>query len=269
MRLKKGYYLFELWGCSSTGYQDSDTYLQPSRGSFVSGYILLKKTNDFYVHVCSKGQYYMYKNSYGGGGQGQFGGGGSSDVRLLSGEYDDFESLKSRIIVAAGAGGSDSKDQGGPGGSLKGYNSTQNKGKGGTQTFGGIGIENGKFGKGGGENRTIGLEQYHLGTSGGGSGYFGGGTSDDYGSGGGSCYISGHEGCVSVIKESKMDNISFKTQGDISIHYSGFKFERTVIVDGKHEMKSPNGTFEIGHLGNGFVRITTIFDISEILWTCE
>ena len=57
-------------------------------------------------------------------------GGGSSDIRLVSGDWNDFESLKSRIMVA-GAGGGASYYQsnnhnygsGGAGGGLIGYDS--------------------------------------------------------------------------------------------------------------------------------------------------
>ena len=114
----------------------------------------------------------MSQYSYGGGGPGQYGGGGATDIRLLSGNYDNFTSLKSRIIVAAGAGAQDSNDLGGPGGSLDGFNSTKNYGKGGSQKSGGQGTVSGKFGKGGENPNRIGDE----GNGAGGSGYFGGGS---------------------------------------------------------------------------------------------
>ena len=52
--------------------------------------------------------------------------------------------------------------------------------------------------------------------------------------------------------------MKFKTQGDVSVHYSGYRFERTEMIDGKHSMPSPYGSIETGHYGNGFIRITTI-----------
>ncbi|EAX89183.1 hypothetical protein TVAG_195590 [Trichomonas vaginalis G3] len=182
-------------------------------------------------------QYY----SYGGGGPGQFGGGGASDIRLLPGDYANFTSLKSRIIVAAGAGGPDTGDLGGPAGSLEGFNSNNNHGNGGTQTSGGRGYVNGSFGKGGGNPSKLDAS----GNGAGGSGYFGGGSSKnshDYGGGGGSSFISGYPGCVAITEDSTENSIKFRTGEFTSIHYSGLKFEKSLIIDGNHQMPSPNGT---------------------------
>lgn len=63
--------------------------------------------------------------------------------------------MKSRIIVAAGAGASNTNDQGGPGGNIIGFNSKGNNGKGDTQTSGVSGSVNGTFGLGGGEQSRI------------------------------------------------------------------------------------------------------------------
>ena len=153
----------------------------------------------------------MLNYSYGGGGPGQFGGGGATDIRLLPGEYDNFTSLKSRIIVAAGAGATDSNDLGGPGGTIEGFNSHGNYGKGGTQISGGQGDSSGKFGKGGGNPNRIDAS----GNAGGGSGYFGGGTStiaNNYGGGGGSSFISGYPGCIAIAEDSTENSIKFRTE---------------------------------------------------------
>ena len=253
--------MFELWGCSSSEYIDEPLHIPPINGSYVKGYLFLNGSRDFYLHVCSKGIQWQIKYSYGGGGPGQYGGGGASDVRLNSGTYNDFDSLKSRIIVAAGAGGTDSGISGGPGGGLIGYNSTDNHGKGGTQTQGGDGQFKGGFGYGGGNSSIIGDDNYAGGNGSGGSGYFGGGSSDiisNFGGGGGSSYIGGHIGCISVLEDSTESQIEFKTQGDVSVHYSGYRFERTEMIDGKHPISSPYGSIETGHYGNGFIRITAI-----------
>ena len=162
--------------------------------------------------------------------------------------------MKSRIIVAAGAGAQDSNDLGGPGGSLDGFNSTKNYGKGGSQKSGGQGTVSGKFGKGGENPNRIGDE----GNGAGGSGYFGGGSSTnakDYGGGGGSSFISGYPGCVAITEDSTENSIKFRTGEFTSIHYSGLKFEDPIMIDGKSQMPSPNGTNETGHSGNGFIRI--------------
>lgn len=148
----------------------------------------------------------MKKYAYGGGGPGQQGGGGATDIRLQDGLYDDFDSLKSRIMVAAGAGAADTNDFGEPGGALVGYNSSQNRGKGGTQIS----------------------------------------------------YISGHQGCIAILENSTKSKIYSKTDGDVSVHYSGYKFENTQILDGKKPMIAPNGESEVGHFGNGYARISLI-----------
>lgn len=253
-----------MWGCSSAFFKKDSAYIPPSGGSYVKGYLKLNSPNDFYLHVCSQGQYASPYYAYGGGAPGQYGGGGASDVRLLPGKYDEFNSLKSRIIVAAGGGGPDSNDIGGAGGSITGYNSNGNYGKGGTQMSGGIGKVNGTFGLGGGNPNRIGDAGDTNGCGSGGSGYFGGGSSNndsDYGGGGGSSFISGHPGCVAITQDSTIDSISFREGDYISIHYSGLKFEETMMIDGKNPMLAPNGTLETGHIGNGFIRITQFSSI--------
>ncbi|EAX87858.1 glycine-rich protein, putative [Trichomonas vaginalis G3] len=155
IELPEGYYLFELWGCSSAFYpQDPVTY-PSTNGAYAQGHILLHSNFEFYLHVCHKGEFQMLNYSYGGGGPGQLGGGGATDIRLLPGNYDNYTSLKSRIIVAAGAGASDTSDVGGPGGTIEGFNSKRDYGKGGTQTSGGQGNIDGSFGKGGGNPNRI------------------------------------------------------------------------------------------------------------------
>ncbi|EAX87859.1 loricrin, putative [Trichomonas vaginalis G3] len=198
----------------------------------------------------------MSNYSYGGGGPGQLGGGGATDIRLLPGNYDNYTSLKSRIIVAAGAGASDTSDVGGPGGTIEGFNSKRDYGKGGTQTSGGQGNIDGSFGKGGeNPNRIDG-----TGNGAGGSGYFGGGSltnANDCGGGGGSSFISGYPGCVAITGDSTENLIKFRTGYFKSIHYSGLKFEDPIMINGKSEMPSPNGSIETGHSGNGYIRITS------------
>ena len=76
----------------------------------------------FYLFIGEQGKY-GYIESFNGGGIGQFGGGGASDIRTVNGTWDDFESLKSRIMVAAGGGGPDSGKKGGAGGTLEGLES--------------------------------------------------------------------------------------------------------------------------------------------------
>ncbi|EAY17064.1 hypothetical protein TVAG_297430 [Trichomonas vaginalis G3] len=79
-----------------------------------------------------------------------------------------------------------------------------------------------------------------------------------YGSGGGSSFISGHKGCIAVLKNFSDKEIEFSQAEDPSIHYSGHQFYRTVMIDGMHEMPNPTGGTETGHLGDGFIRITNL-----------
>ncbi|KAI5516912.1 glycine-rich protein family [Trichomonas vaginalis G3] len=206
--------------------------------------------------------------SYGGGGPGQISGDGSSDIRLEPGDYGDFNGLKSRIIVAAGAGSSDGVlidgtyyyDLGGAGGGLFGFNSTYEHGIGANQTSGGPGKGHaGTFGFGAGDpNRRESLGD-NDGNGGGGGGYFGGGNSDipHYaGGGGGSSFISGYKDCIAILSSSTKSDIKFSNSIDPSIHYSGYKFTDGLMIDGKTSMPSPHGGTETGHEGNGYIRIT-------------
>ncbi|EAY18936.1 hypothetical protein TVAG_146790 [Trichomonas vaginalis G3] len=203
---------------------------------------------------------------YGGGGIGDLGGGGASDIRLIGGEYGNFSSLKSRIIVAGAGAGSDTFGIGGPGGGLIGMNASNNKSTGGTQTQGGYGIVNGTFGFGGG------FHAERDGSGSGGGGYFGGGSSIAYrneGGGGGSSYISGHPGCISVLENSTSQNeIYFSQENNPSIHYSGIRFIKTLMIDGSSEMMSPYNKMEShGHFGNGFIKITR-FSCNAVSCNC-
>ncbi len=102
-----GWYKIELWGASGPG----------GKGSYVSG-IMYLETNDYLL---------FYVGAAGGGGN-TFNsgttGGGATDVRLLPGEWNDEESMDSRIMVAAGGGSS------GNGGAISGHGNNP-----GTQTI--------------------------------------------------------------------------------------------------------------------------------------
>jgi hypothetical protein len=252
--LDPGTYLFECWGAQGYIYNSGNI---GGKGSYTKGTISLKTTKTFYVFVGQFGRGSIADYSFNGGGGGQMGGGGSSDIRLVNGTWDNFESLKSRIIVAAGGSGPDSYVHGAPGGCLVGLD--VGYGKGGTQTAGGFGLYNGSFGKGGFYPRTDG-----NGCGGGGGGYYGGGSSTnaiDYPGGGGSSFISGYPGCNAVKEESTLNNI---IHSDSPIHYSGLVFTHPVMIDGKTSMPSPTpGLNETGHESNGHVRITILKGSSE------
>lgn len=290
----KGTYKIEAWGASGGDVTISDTTYQGGLGGYTSGTINLEKNQKLYIYV--GGSTSSYEGGYNGGAAGgsgtdgkYTGGGGATDIRIVNGNWNDFNSLKSRIMVAAGGAGTGyygSEIIGGAGGGLTGYQGTLKSGgvidknhiiaTAGNQTSGGNGcfncsITNGKFGNGYFGFSTY--TGYGYGT-GGGSGYYGGGsgsdTANNVSSGaGGSSFISGHNGCDAIKKESTEDNI-IHTGG--SIHYSGLYFTNTVMIDGNgynwttakgNYLKMPShidNTEMTGNHGNGFARITMILN---------
>ncbi len=254
-----GIYKIALWGASGGGSNGG-------LGGYTEGNIYLKKGTYLHVFVGEhpNGVYdscygYNTNNSFNGSKLGScVGGGGATDVRLITGiEWDDFTSLKSRIIVSAGGGGMIYGGNGGSGGGLVGYDGmgyrsdiTHYEGKGATQNaynFGGS----------------------PSGTAHGGSGYYGSSYSSAANAGGGSSFISGHNGCDAIKEESTENNLIHTGQ---SIHYSGLQFTDTVMIDGngynwtdvkgelKQMPKPGGGYYETGkgHNGNGYARISLV-----------
>lgn len=228
-----GTYKVQLWGASGGGISGY------GKGGYVSGEIYLFEGQVFYVYV---GQNNNVQNaeSFNGsiGNSGGFPGGGATDIRLVSGNWKDINSLKSRIIIAAG-GGAGNINGAHAGGLIGLYPSIAT---GGTQTAPGSTQLStyypASFGIGGG------------GCGGGGGYYGGGGSSCGNGGAGGSAFISGHTGCNAI------------TQTGIhtgqTVHYSGYKFSNTVMYAGNQSFVSPTGSNETGHIGNGYARITLI-----------
>lgn len=253
-----GTYKIELWGAQGGAY--SSDY-PGGAGGYTSGEILLEKDNELYIYLGEKPS--DYNGGYNGGGYGTHdfenggltrsfaGGGGATDVRLVSGNWNSFDSLKSRIMVAgAGSGGyywakansSDKADWslvGQAAGGLTGYYNTSVidtcVSTGGSQTSGGVcdtySSTFGGFGYGG---TGLGSSNKAGAASGGGSGYYGGAGRYDLPSsssvgGAGSSFISGHDGCDAISENSTSSNIIHTGQ---SIHYSGYKFSNTIMIDG-------------------------------------
>ena len=177
-----GWYKIELWGAQGGGNNGG-------LGAYTSGMIWLDENAHLYFYIGKSDSTYGSSYTFNGGGFASNTtsrrGGGATDVRLVSGAWDNEESLKSRIMVAAGGGGRVNKDAG-VGGSILGGNgnaSTNN----GAASFG----DSAKFGKGEG---TTGAN-----LAGGGGGYYGGSASTtSVGAGGGSSYIAGYAGVVNV-----------------------------------------------------------------------
>lgn len=277
---KTGTYKIELWGAQGGGLDEEYRGL----GGYTAGTTELTKGDKFYLFIGGQGKYthafddnsnrIIGEFNVGGGAVGQRGypdrywgtGGGATDIRLVNDNWSSFDSLKSRIMVAAGAGGNFQEISGeirayigGAGGGLigtdgkwKGTGIYRRYGTGATQTAGGysecLAEDNCRYIIG--ENTAIGefgvggYNEQISGVSSGGGGYFGGGGSGHCNSGGGgSSYISGHTGCVAIEESSTKSNITFPTKNSVactdgttdiecSKHYSGIVFTDTVMIDG-------------------------------------
>lgn len=276
-----GNYKIELWGAQG-GNTSSYT---GGKGAYTSGTIDMPQNMRLYIHVGGKGEDSGANGGYNGGGSLESGqeaygssGGGATDIRLSHTGVLEFESLKSRIMVASGGGGANFRGEnygegnGGAGGALTGLDgiSTKNTngygygiGTGGSQTAGGtfkwtagtasnVAIAPGIFGQGGGiEVNNISAQ------SGGGSGYYGGSASAHGGAGGGSSFISGHTGCNAISETSTVNNIIHTGN---PVHYSDYKFNNTVMKAGNEEMPDYYGTSTItGNSGDGFAKITALW----------
>lgn len=276
-----GIYSIELWGAQGGG----TTSLIGGRGGYTKGEIKLNKDDKLYIYVGATTS--TGTGGYNGGGTAVgtvYGGGGATDIRTVPGTWNEFYSLKSRIMVAAGGGGYGMSYVGGYGGGLTGGNGSGNEpGYGGSQTAGGKAVANGgsntagKFGIGG----TGSWSNEKLG--GGGGGYYGGssggGTNNNGSGGGGSSYISGHDGSNSVSADSESSKI---THTGSSMHHSGLYFENTVMIDGAgFDWTTVRGSYvgqpnpeteetQVGQTGNGFARITpTAYSKNNYLMNIE
>ncbi|MBP3635347.1 MAG: InlB B-repeat-containing protein [Bacilli bacterium] len=269
---ESGRYKIELWGASGgNSMANGSIGAQGGLGGYTKGEINLEKGQKLYIFVGQKGTDALVgkdsEASYNGGGLGTWdnhddeaagAGGGATDIRLFqeNGMWSNFDSLKSRIMVAGGGGGASWTTNGGNAGGLNSYSSNPSASEA-TQTSGykfGIG-QNGS-GTGDGD-----------GVAGAGSGYYGGTTSGNS-SGketgtGGSSFISGYDGCNAIGEESTEDSIVHTGQ---SIHYSGLAFTNFVMKSGNDEMPTTDGASSmIGNLGNGYAKITRL----EVLETGE
>ena len=114
-----GTYKFECWGARG-GKSRIDGSLggTPGKGGYAKGEILLKKGEKYYVYIGQQGTDAVVRKdsaaTWNGGGLGTWdhsdnetsgAGGGATDIRLVSGNWNNSESLASRIIVAGGGGG--------------------------------------------------------------------------------------------------------------------------------------------------------------------
>ena len=249
--LRAGVYKFECWGASGGDSENA----KGGKGSYTSGVISIVSRRKFYLYPGGKGET-DGKTPFNGGGCGDlhFGrqfssGGGGTDVRLKKND------LNSRIMVSGAGGGSlyypgNYFANGGNAGALVGYPGASSGSKAselvpaspGNQTS--AGLTNAGFGYGG--------SCY----AGGGGGYYGGGCGTSIfatisSGAGGSSFVSGFKGCIDPKKKSEF-------------HESNLYFTQSEIKSGSEEIDSPDGNKEIGHTGNGFIRITFIASNIEI-----
>ena len=259
-----GTYKFEAWGARGGSGSQNRTAIRGGYGGYAAGNIHLKKGDTFYIYVGQVGYNYAANCSYcggyggynGGGNGGNDsnrdsspdeggGGGGATDFRTVSGTWNTFDSLKSRILIAGGGGGGNFSGIGGSGGGVNGVMGYGTKALA-TQTSGysfGTGMAGGTCTDGAG---------------GGGGGYYGGrtGTTCGYGGGGGSAFVSGHPSCNAISSTSTTSNIIHTGQ---SSHYSGYVFSSPTIVDGSNSMPNTAGTGTMtGNNGNGYAKVTIL-----------
>ncbi|MDR1702741.1 MAG: hypothetical protein LBR56_08180 [Sporomusaceae bacterium] len=269
IKLPAGKYLCECWGARAGG---AGCATPSGKGGYSKGVLDISYLLPLYLHIGEFADGRFLLGTYNGGGAGGgdinigkgggFVGGGATDIRLLSGDWNNIESLKSRIMVAGGAGGTVWHGQwwsieNGVGGGLigetghvrttNGYEAIPFPSIGGSQTSGGtaaysitppVSGSNGVFGIGG-DGGVNGLEC----GGGGGGGYYGGGggVHDTIGSAcggsGGSGFISGMTGCDAI-------DSSGNHTGQ-PIHYSGIFFTDCEMQSGITE-------------GHGFIKITCL-----------
>ena len=257
-----GYHKIQCWGADGgNSTTNGKTGALGGKGGYTSGIIYLEKGEKIYIYVGGHGVDAVAKkdspNGYNGGGLGTWdheddeaagAGGGATDIRLVANEWNNFESLKSRIMVAAGGGGATNRTAGGAGGGLEGL-TNRKRSQPGTQ------ISGYQFG--------IGQDGYGTGQSNGvagsGGGYYGGTTSnysDNAEAGaGGSSYVSGYKGCKAISKDSTSENIIHTDQ---SLHYSNKKFINGIILDGKNSKLSSK------NINNGYARIAFLDNNYEV-----
>jgi alpha-tubulin suppressor-like RCC1 family protein len=176
-----GTYRLEAWGASS-GKADR------GNGGYSKGELILNSGDALYVYVGCQGAApqasYALDYVFNGGayvhtstGTGDSGGGGgATDFRLTDGDWDNADSLQSRILVAGGGGSGYSADSAYQSGGLNGG---MNGGQNGVYVC--AADEQGSFGKGGAYDSS---DDW----GGGGGGWYGGCSAGDNEGGGGSSY---------------------------------------------------------------------------------
>ncbi|MCP8381349.1 glycine rich domain-containing protein [Clostridioides difficile] len=250
--LSPGKYVMECWGACGGNFPD---FKSCAKGGYAAGILTLKENTKFYIYV-GQGGYAEGANGIetrrsgfnGAGGINLYtstssgyyslAGGGSTDIRLTGGAWDNPQGLLSRIMVAGGAGGSYGTGYYslGHGGGLDGKKGVPTNryyfAGGGSQFEGGSAWHdsfNGSFGFS--PASFNGSDGYSLGTGGGGGWYGGAGIFSTNFGGGGSSYI--------LTKD------SYKPPGYIPT--SKYYFNTVTCIAGKNESTQ-----------DGFVKFTLL-----------
>ena len=248
--LTPGNWLLECWGASggSAYHNDTKEVVPGGKGGYSVGVLKLTTETKAFLNIGGEGasnETETVEGGCNGGGSGYAGnylaasGGGGTDIRLFNNTLDN------RIIVAGGGGGAGCSNHakpgvgfGGSGGGTSGldggghFNSyDDNSGHGGNQLKGGekasynnVDSKEGLPGQGGDPATST-----YSSAGGGGGGYFGGSGGVAAGGGGGSGYIGG---------------------------VSSYWYYKAKTKNGNTSFPSPFNEREIGHLGNGVIKIT-------------
>lgn len=264
INLPAGEYKLECWGAEGGSYS---IYLG-GKGGYSTGTLTLNEPTQIYIYTGGKGQTPtkagLLAGGFNGGGAAysstssrpNASGGGASDIRLKQ------ANLYARVIVAGGGGGggfysSSRNGTGGYGGGIQGGNGSSTysslmPGTGAGQTVAGTSYSGttansttasygqiASFGQGGSATSKTTAQ-----ISGAGGGWYGGGYAKYAGAGGGSGYIytsntasNYPEGCL--LNET-------------------YYLSNASIIAGNNEITSPEGETEIGHSGDGYIRITIL-----------
>lgn len=238
--LPKGTYKLECWGAQG-GNGCTDNSYTGGKGGYSIGTISLNTKITLYIYVGGRGVSSEASGSgeiraggFNGGGSGRdwsstnhggSGGAGATDIRI------NQDSFYARVIVAGGGGGASDDGNGGSGGGVSGISTGASAG---TATSGS------GFGQAAASSYTSGE------CGGGGGGWYGG-------YGGGSENIPGGGGSGYVYISSTASNYPSGCLLNSSYYLSDAK-----TIAGNNSFISPTGSFETGHSGNGYCRITVI-----------
>ena len=260
--LSPGIYQIECYGAGNTHNGNS------AGGGYTSGIINVKEPLEIYLYLGAEGEY-LYNDFdsndevfNGGGGNLWAGhtGSGATDFRLVNGSWKNFDSLKSRIMVAAGGGSAEWNGSiGGNGGGLQGGESISAIDDKGDSTY---------------PDKCPGAKQNSGSTCANFSQYSAHSFSGSFGSSGfpqlsesvksyGGMGGGGYYGGISMDPTIKNTDESYLLVGCSGSSFISNNFQKTLMINGESEMPKPSINFsesvnETGHEGNGVVRISQI-----------